>query len=206
MATNGETITRQLVPAGLNPLAPTSSQASLHLLAYDGAVDVTELLDRVPTLELAVRSLTRAEIVKFVEAVRVSAKEDHVFPPDRRFWFDGTADVRFTADEDRVIRELWTRMNAGLVFAATGTDVDASIDRPGLIARLDRIGPRRQQIEGSAATILEGGLGGDVWLGTTGIWNALCAALLEDRLAPTMRDDLATSWNKVRSSRPVATA
>jgi len=162
------------------------------------------LRERLPALDLAVRSLTRDEIMRFVDVVRESATAHHKWPLEQRFWFDGTAGLTLSREENDVVRELWTRMNSALVYAVSGEEIDGLIDRPGLFAGLDRIGPRWQQIEGQAATVLERTLGGDVWLGTIGIWNALCADLLRDRREATLRDDLATSWSKVRPSRPVS--
>lgn len=148
------------------------------------------------------RSLTRDEIKRFVDVGRESSASDHIWPPDRRFFFDGTAGLRLARDEATALRRLWTRMNAGLVFAATGEDIDAELARPSLIARLARIGPRWAHVEGQAAMVLEREFGGDVWLGTIGIWNALCAALLEDRLDSRLRDSLASSWDRVTPDRP----
>lgn len=162
-----------------------------------------ELARRLAALEAAVRSLTRDEIARLTAVVRQSAGGDREWAPEQRFWFDGTAALTLSRDESRAIRELWTRMNAALVFAVTGKEVDTSIDRPGLMARLDRIGPRSRQVEGWAATILEREIGGEVWLGSIGIWNALCAALLADRMSPSLRDDLAASWRAVGLSHPL---
>lgn len=172
-------------------------------ISYDTDMDASELRKRLPSLESAVRSLTTVEVTRFVEVVRQEASADHVWPPDQRFWFDGTNGIKLSADVTKVLRELWTAMNAALVYAVTGEEVDASIDRPGLLARLDRLFPRSQQIEGRAATVLERAIGGDVWLGTIGIWNAMCAALLSDRLEPSLREDLKVSWRKVRLDEPL---
>jgi hypothetical protein len=154
----------------------------------------------VPALEREVRSLSRDEITGIAEAVRLGAREgEHRWPPAERFWFDGTADTHLSSDEGGVLRELWTRMNAGLVYAVTAREVDAWIERPGLLAGLDRMGTsQRNRIEGAAATILERELGSEAWEGAIGIWNALCAALLADRLAPDLREDLMASWRRVR--------
>jgi hypothetical protein len=169
-----------------------------------GRMDAQELRERLPSLERAVRSLKRNDLAKFVVAVRESATTEHRWPADHRFWFDGAADLKLSREEDLVVREPWTRLNAALVFVVTGEEVEAWVDAPGWIARLDKGASRSQQIEGHAATVLEKALGGDIWLGTIGIWNALCAELLADRLEPSLRDDLATSWRKVRPSHPVS--
>lgn len=167
-------------------------------------MDARALRERLRPLEGVVRSLKRDELARFVVAVRESATTDHLWPGDHRFWFDGTADLKLSREENHVVRELWTRLNAALVFVVTGEEVEASIDRPGFVVSLERIGPRWQQIEGYAATVLQKALGADIWLGTIGIWNALCAELLADRLDPLLRDDLATSWRKVLPSHPVS--
>lgn len=159
----------------------------------DHGTGAQRLARRLDALEATVRSLTRDEIVMFIATVRESTNGAHEWPPDRRFWFDGAAGLALSRDENRAIRELWTRMNEALVFATTGQQVDAWIDRAGLRGRPDRIGRRRNQIEGWAATILEREMGGDVWLAAIGIWNGLCAALLADRMSQSLRDDLAAS-------------
>ena len=167
------------------------------------AMESREIGQRLSTLEAAVRSLTREELARLAAVVRQSASSDLEWAPDRRFWFDGSAGISLSHDEDRAIRELWTRMNAALVFAVTGKEVDTWIDRPGLMARLDRIGSRSRQVEGWAATVLEREMGGEIWVATIGIWNALCAALLAGRMSPSLREDLAASWRTVRPSQPL---
>jgi hypothetical protein len=178
---------------GSNPLAPTTERL-YHLRVGEPA-----LADRVAALESDVRSLTRDEVKRFAVTVRRAAHAEGAWPADRRFFFDGTASLKLSEAEAAALRDLWTRMNAGLVYAVTGSEIETWIDRPGLWARLDRIGPRRHQVEGGAATILERELGGDVWLAAIGIWNALCARLLEDRLAAPLREDLMSSWREVRA-------
>lgn len=163
-----------------------------------------ELVRRLDPLEAAVRSLMRDEIARFAAAVRQSADDTLEWAPDRRFSFDGSAGISLSSVEKRALRDLWTRLNASLVFAVTGKDVDTWIDRPGLIARLDRIGSRSRQVEGWAAAILEREMGGEVWLGVTGIWNALCAALLAGRISPSLHDALAVCWRAVRPLQPLS--
>lgn len=147
-----------------------------------------DLDDRVAALELAVRSLSRQELARFGDAVREASTEVHQWAPSERFWFDGTAGLKLHAQEDNAVRELWTRMNAALLYVVSGDDVEPDRDRP--------------EIEGQAATVLEKALGGDVWLGVIGIWNALCADLFRDRLEPSMHSDLGASWRKVRAAGP----
>jgi hypothetical protein len=153
-----------------------------------GRMDGSNLGDRVTALELAVRSLSREDLARFAEVVREASTGAHEWPPNQRFWFDGTADLKFSRDDDSTVRELWTRMNAALVYVVTGEE---------------DFGSDREQIEGRAATVLENAIGGDVWLGTIGIWNALCAYLLQGRLDSSLRDDLASSWQKVGPSSPL---
>jgi hypothetical protein len=63
-------------------------------------------------------------------------------------------------------------------------------------AWLDRLAePRKnRRIEGRATTTLERTFGGDVWLGVVGIWNALVAALLRERLDPDLVAALQGPW------------
>jgi hypothetical protein len=150
-------------------------------------MEASNLGERVAALEGAVRSLTLEELARFVEVVREAPPGTHWWPPNQRFWFDGTADLQFSREEDSTVRELWTRMNAALVYVVTGEE---------------DFGSDREQIEGRAATVLEKAIGGDVWLGTVGVWNALCAELFRGRLEPSLRSDLTASWRKVRPLEP----
>lgn len=91
-------------------------------------------------------------------------------------------------------------MLAGLSFAVNHEEVEAWVARPTLVGMLDRlVQPRQnQRIEGRAPTVLERSLGGDVWRGAIGIWNAFCAVLLRERLEPSLRSDLERIWRKVQ--------
>ena len=160
---------------------------------------------RAPGLEEAVRTLTREQIPQFAAAVRAAKSDGAAWPADERFWFSGTAGLRFSKGDEAVIRGLWTRMMAGLFFVVTGHEVEERIERPGVLARIDRLFPipRWMRIEGEAATVLEREMGGEIWLASIGIWNALCAALLGDRLEPALRESLEASWLRVVGSRLV---
>jgi hypothetical protein len=126
------------------------------------------------------------------------------------FWFRGTADVRLTSEQQDALKALWTRLQAGAAFAVSGEEVATWVDRPGLMARLDRIVQPRQnaRIEGRATAILEERFGREVWVGFVAIWNAACAALLEDVLDPGTFADLQAAWRAVfhRPLQPIATA
>jgi hypothetical protein len=104
--------------------------------------------------------------------------------------------VKLDSEEEAALERLWTRMLAGLAFAVNGQEVEAWVARPGLMGGLDRLVQPRQslRIEGRATAVLERALGGGVWRGVAGIWNAFCAALLQERLEPTLRLDLERAW------------
>jgi len=162
---------------------------------------VTRSSPRIPELERAVRSLRPAEIVRFAAVVQDLKTRESAWPADEPFWLVRTSGPKLTADDKRMLDDLFTRMNAALVYAATGEDVEDWIDRPGAMAAIERrLGSRSRAIEGRAATVLEKTFGGEVHTGVVGIWNALCAALLEERLDPRERDSLGAAWRGVRGS------
>ena len=152
----------------------------------------------ISRLEAAVRGLTAAQVEEFTRAVR-SAPTLPKWPADERYWYSGTAGLKLTREEQIVLRHLWTRMLASLAFAVSAEDVEASVGRKTLVGRLDRlVEPRRRiRIEARAGDVLEGALGGEVWLGVVGIWNALCTVALRRRLDEPLRSDLAYAWRTV---------
>jgi hypothetical protein len=103
-----------------------------------------------------------------------------------------------------VLRKLWTRIQAGLMYTHANEDVDVVVRRPGIMAALDRfVQPNvDSRIEGRTATFLERALGRDVWSSVIGIWNASCAALLSDRLPAPLRTDLEWSWRTALGDTP----
>lgn len=161
---------------------------------------IEQLKRRIVSLEGIVRGLTREQLDEFATAVRAQQSARTAWRADERFWFDGTSGAILSKSEDALLRDLWTRLNAALVFVATGREIDEWIQGPGLVANLDRLFPVRQQVEGQAAAILERQLGATVWLASTGVWNALCAALVGDRVDPAVRASLQASWITVVGS------
>ena len=159
---------------------------------------MVEHQSRIDALESVARGLTRDQIMSFPAAVR-DAPKLAAWPADERFWYSGTGGVTLTADEKAALGKLWTRMLAGLSFAVNNKEVEAWVARPTLMGRLDRLVQPRQnvRIEGRATAVLEGTLGGEVWRGVIGIWNAFCAALLRERIEPSRRSDLEFVWRMV---------
>lgn len=152
-------------------------------------------MSRIARLEAIARSLTREQISGMSEAVRTSPGVAR-WRPDEAFWLSATGAVKLNAEEKAALERLWTRMLAGLAFAVSGEEVEAWVARPTLMGRLDRLVQPRQsvRIEGRASAVVERTLGGDVWRGVVGIWNAFCAALLRERLEPSLRLDLERAW------------
>lgn len=149
-----------------------------------------------------VRELSPAQILAFGVAIR-DAPPLASWSADERFWFSGTGGTKFSDRENTATRSLWTHMLAGLSYAVIHDDVEEWASRRTSMGRIDRlVSSKRDLVEGRATTVLERTLGGDVWLSVIGIWNALCAALLEDRLDPALRRDLESTWSTVMGHRP----
>jgi hypothetical protein len=150
---------------------------------------------RIELLEQALRRLSVEQMVSFTAVVR-DAPPLETWIADERFWYSGTVGVAITSPEQEALKRLWTRMLAALAFVAT--QEEAYVPRHTLMGRLDRLvaSPDRL-IEGSATTVLEQKFGAEVWRGVIGIWNALCAALLAERLDPSLRSDLGFAWRHV---------
>jgi hypothetical protein len=159
---------------------------------------IVELQSRIDALESVARGLTRDQIMSFSSAVR-DAPKLAAWRADERYWYSGTAEVKLTAEEKAALGKLWTRTLAGLSFVVNHEEVETRVARPTLMGRLDRLVQPRQSVrlEGQATAVLERALGGDVWRGVIGIWNAFCAALLTDRLDPPLRSDLGVIWRNV---------
>jgi hypothetical protein len=158
----------------------------------------------VSELEGIARRLTVDALTALAKSVAGPPPEGIGWNPRDRYWFAGTAGLKFTSDEKRVLRKLWTRIQAGLMYTHAHEDVDVAVRRPGLMAALDRfVQPNVDyQIEGRAATFLERALGREVWSSVIGIWNASCAALLSDRLPAPLRADLEWSWRTALGATP----
>jgi hypothetical protein len=159
---------------------------------------IVEFQGRIDALESVARGLTRDQIMSFPRAVR-DAPKLAAWRADERYWYSGTAGVKLTAEEKAALGKLWTRMLAGLSFVVNHEEVETWVARQTLMGRLDRLVQPRQnlRLEGRATAVLERALGGEVWRGVVGIWNAFCAALLTDRLDPSLRSDLELIWRKV---------
>jgi hypothetical protein len=130
-----------------------------------------------------------------VDAVKTAPAGDS-WRSDERYFYSGTGGVKLDAEQRAAVARLWTRMMAGLAFAVSGEEVEEWVARPSVMGRLDRLVQPRQsvRIEGRATAIIERALGGDVWKGVIGVWNAFCAALLRERLEPAVRLDLERAW------------
>lgn len=159
---------------------------------------MVELQSRIDALESVARGLTRDQIMSFPAAVQ-DAPRLAAWRADERYWYSGTAGLKLTDAEKSALGKLWTRMLAGLSFAVSDKEVETWVVRPTLMGRLDRLVQPRQnvRIEGRATAVLERALGGEVWRGVIGIWNAFCAALLRERLEPALRSDLELIWRNV---------
>jgi hypothetical protein len=143
--------------------------------------------DRVERLEELARKLTIDDVMALAQAIEQSARYPGPWAPSERYWFSGTGGASLSKAQDRYIRSLWTRVQAGITLAMTGIDLDLDETRSGLRAMLDWLAePSRDlRIEGRAATLLERRLGRDVWLSVIAVWNAFCAALLSETLEPS---------------------
>lgn len=157
---------------------------------HAGLGDEESLDRRVERLEQVARGITSAELSS-IGANVAGQSGPSAWPSTERYWFSGLAGLDLDQSENRVMRQLWTRLLVGLA-SAMGVDVDADG------ADVDRW----QELEGQATSLLERQLGSDVWIGTVGIWNAFCAALLSERLDPTVRDALEAAWVKAVGLTP----
>ena len=153
----------------------------------------------VARLEELVRALEPVQVEALLAATGSTETSGAWQASDLPFWFKGTAGVDLSTDQERGLESLWTRLMAAVAFAATGEDVDAWVSRSGVRAGLNRLVQRRAsaRIEGRATALLEGRFGGSVWRSYTGIWNAACAAVLEDSLEPLLFADLQATWRAV---------
>ena len=172
-----------------------------------GKVDLYE--SRIARLEDVVRALEPAQFEALKAAAESTPTSGHWASSELPFWFRGTADVQLGKEHEDLLGALWTRLQAAAAFAVSGEEVAEWVDRPGLMARLDRIvQPRHNaRIEGRATAILERRFGRAVWVGFVAIWNAACAALLEDVIDPGTFADLQAAWRAVfhRPLQPIST-
>jgi hypothetical protein len=59
-----------------------------------------------------------------------------------------------------------------------------------------------QSLEGQATTLLERSIRGNVWVGTTAVWNASCAALLADAMPESLQASLEAPWQRALGKTP----
>jgi hypothetical protein len=155
-------------------------------------------LDRgVAVLEKVARRLSQEQLDALAAAVR-NAPPSAVWDANERYWFSGTAGLRLNRAEEAALRRLWTRIQASLVFAVTGEEIESRVEGATAMARLDRLlSSRRDLSEGWSAMVLERAMGTDVWFAVIGIWNAMCAALLAKRMSEDIRKALQEPWRQV---------
>jgi hypothetical protein len=172
-----------------------------------GKVDLGE--SRITQLEDVVRALEPAQFEALTTAAESTPTSGHWPSSELPFWFRGTAKIRLSEEHEAMLAALWTRLQAAAAFAVSGEEVVDWVERPGLLGRLDRIvQPRKSaRIEGRATAVLERRFGREVWVGFVAIWNAACAALLEDILDPGTFADLQGAWRAVfhRPLQPIST-
>lgn len=129
----------------------------------------------------------------------------NTWPAGERYWFSGLGGATLGRDENRAVRKLWTRFQVGLTFGVAGIDINPPADtgRRGLGTRLARLlQPEYIALQGQAAMHLERHGGGDIWLPVTGVWNAFCAALLEESLKSELLEALETPWRIAIGATP----
>src|SRR5207244_1168175 len=100
--------------------------------------------------------VTVAELEAFAAASKQTTPRESIWPTDERFWFSGTAGIKFTAAEDALVRQCWTRVLGAL--SANFVSLDHRRRRPNaLLALLDRIVEPRKHIrsEGDSTAVLE---------------------------------------------------
>jgi hypothetical protein len=149
---------------------------------------------RIRALEAIARTTSPDDLRRLGPAV--DALRDRKDSFTQAFWTGDAAGMSFSVVENDAFAKLWTRMLAGLAFALSGHDVEEHVVRAGIMGRLDRLVQPRpdSRIEGAATAILEGALGGSVWNGALEMWNAFCAALIQERLDPTFLQALEAPW------------
>lgn len=153
-------------------------------------------LGRIERLEAIARRLTREQITSMAGAVRISQAASGSRAVEA-YWLAGPTRVKLDPEEKAALARLWTRTLAGLAFAVSGEEVEEWVARPTLMGRLNNrlVQPRQSvRIEGRSTAVIERTLGGEVWQGVVGIWNAFCAALLQERLEARFRLDLERAW------------
>ena len=206
----GEQPASRIVAAAelLLALVWTGYAAGVYSGRFRGSMylEVDPSLDaRVRDLEGLARELTEDHLRDLAVVMKQENIASNAWSAGERYWFSGSGGATLSRYENRAVRKLWTRFQVGLTFAVTGIDINPPADtgRRGLGTRLARLlQPEYIALQGQAATLLERHGGGDIWLPVTGVWNAFCAALLDERLDPELRAALETPWRLAIGATP----
>jgi len=153
----------------------TSAQRAFALLPDFSTEDLLALADRATAAEISCPD----------------------WPPGARFWFSGTSRVRLSSDEERALRQYWTRLLVRLADPVANQDVRRREvgGRLGKLLSQLLVPIDDLRAEGEATGILERVFGDRVWLAVAAIWNATCAAVLESRLEPQPMTCLERAWH-----------
>ena len=162
----------------------------------------SEMMQRTDDVVAQLSHITAAEMQSLGEVAASAPPPEELWPPNERFWFNGTAGVNLQDADNRAVRMLWTRVMQVLATNIAGRDAISS-PRP-LLDWLDRrIETRgRMRVEGDATAILERALGGQVWRAVVVVWNACCAALLAQQLPAELRSSLEAGWRRAGIGEP----
>lgn len=181
----------------------------MHQPNRSSGPDPKTMRSRIVQLERLARSLPPLDFSRFERAAGLADGAEPVWSPSDRFWFSGGGGVSVPRSLDRDIRLLWTRVLIGLAASQAGKELDprwqsdesvwdgSSDPSYGLTDGLEV-----QSVEGQATTLLERSVGGNVWLGTTVLWNAFCAALLMDTIPEHLLASLEAPWQMVLGPTP----
>lgn len=163
----------------------------------------SDFADRANELCTLAGLITSDQLKKLAGSALSPRESEGAWAADERYWFSGTAGLKFGKKENRIIREMWTCMLNALAATVSGEqrprpEIDKSGGLFGWVSRM----VRRDRVEGTATTELERAAGGDVWLAVISIWNALCAALLKNELDLATRSDLESPWRSQLGTTP----
>jgi hypothetical protein len=157
----------------------------------------TAVAARIRALEAIARTTTRDDLERLGRAV--DELHDRKASYTESFWTGDTAGMRLSAGENDAFARLWTRMLVGLASAVSGHEVEEHAARRGFLARLDRFA---QSPDAAATETIERALGGSVWRGVLGMWNAFCAALIPERFQPALLHGLEAPWRAALGRTP----
>lgn len=159
--------------------------------------------DRVAELVAGLRDIDRDQLRALADAIH--APTSGRWDRRDRFWYDGTAGLRLTPDDKRLLDRMWVDIQVDLAETLCGEDVRAWARRPGLMAKLDRIIDLSEDrvVLRRVAHVLERCVGTWIWASVIAIWNAFCAELFADQLSGQVRGDLEEAWLEVVGARPM---